>query len=68
MITGVRPERRPSTEPTEPRFTQDRFTQLADKIEQGQYSREDALSVARAILFDSPQSLLGMTPRKCGTP
>ena len=36
---------------------------LADKIEQGQYSRADALAVARAILFDAPQSLLGMKPR-----
>jgi len=36
---------------------------LADKIEQGQYSRTDAMAVTRAILFESPQSLLGMTPR-----
>src|SRR5438093_3645925 len=36
---------------------------LADKIEQGQYSRADALSIARAILFDAPQTLLGMSPR-----
>jgi glucuronate isomerase len=37
---------------------------LADKIEQGQYSRNDALLVARAILYESPQALLGMVPRK----
>jgi glucuronate isomerase len=36
---------------------------LADKVEQGQYSRADALAVARAILFDAPQTLLGMKPR-----
>jgi glucuronate isomerase len=37
---------------------------LADKVEQGQYSRGDALSVARAILYETPQTLLGMTPRR----
>lgn len=36
---------------------------LAGKIDQGQYRRADALAVARAILFESPQSLLGMVPR-----
>lgn len=36
---------------------------LAGKIEQGQYTREDALAVARAILYESPQTLLGMRPR-----
>lgn len=36
---------------------------LARKIRQGQYTRADALAIARAILHDSPQSLLGMTPR-----
>jgi hypothetical protein len=36
---------------------------LAEKIHQGQYSRNDALDVARAILFESPQSLLAMRPR-----
>jgi glucuronate isomerase len=41
---------------------------LADKIENGQYSRADALAVARAILFESPQSLLGMTPRAPNRP
>jgi hypothetical protein len=37
---------------------------LARKIEQGQYSRQDALAIAKAILFESPQSLLGMRPRE----
>ena len=36
---------------------------LAEKVEQGQYTVDDALSIARSILFDSPQKLLGMTPR-----
>jgi hypothetical protein len=37
---------------------------LAEKIGQGQYTRDDALAVARAVLYDSPQSLLGMVPRQ----
>jgi hypothetical protein len=36
---------------------------FAEKIEQGQYTRDDALAIARAILFDTPQTLLGMIPR-----
>jgi hypothetical protein len=36
---------------------------LAEKVAQGQYTRDDAVAVARAILYESPQSLLGMTPR-----
>jgi hypothetical protein len=36
---------------------------LAEKIEQDQYSRSEALGIARTILFDSPQTLLGFTPR-----
>jgi hypothetical protein len=36
---------------------------LAQKVDQGQFNRQDAIAVARAILFDSPQTLLGMTPR-----
>jgi glucuronate isomerase len=36
---------------------------LAQKVSQGQYSIEDALGVARAILFASPQSLLHLAPR-----
>lgn len=39
---------------------------LAQKIEQGQYSLDDALSIARQILFETPQSLLGMTPGSRG--
>lgn len=35
---------------------------LAEKIEQGQYSRDDALSIARSIFYESPQTLLGMKP------
>jgi rRNA maturation RNase YbeY len=35
---------------------------LADRVSQGQYSRRDALGIARAILFDTAQSLLGFTP------
>ncbi|PYV42435.1 MAG: hypothetical protein DMG06_13970 [Acidobacteria bacterium] len=37
---------------------------LAGKIDQGQYSRDEALAIARAILYESPQLLLGMRPRK----
>ena len=37
---------------------------LAKKILQGQYSRNDAIVIARAILFESPQTLLGMLPRR----
>lgn len=37
---------------------------LAEKIEQGQYNREDALAVAKAILFETPQTLLGMVSWK----
>ncbi len=35
---------------------------LAEKIRQGQYSIIDAADIARAILHDTPQSLLRMTP------
>ena len=35
---------------------------LAQKIWQGQYTKDESLDVARGILFDSPQSLLGMKP------
>ncbi len=35
---------------------------LAEKIHQGQYTRDDALGVARSILDESPQTLLGMAP------
>lgn len=36
---------------------------LGQKIEQGQYSLDSALAIARSILYESPQDLLGMTPR-----
>ena len=35
---------------------------LAEKVAQGQYSTDEALSVAREILFETPQTLCGMTP------
>lgn len=37
---------------------------LAEKILMGQYTRDDALSIARAILYESPQTLLGMVPHR----
>jgi hypothetical protein len=37
---------------------------LAEKIDQGQYTRHDALAIARSVLYETPQSLLGMTPRE----
>lgn len=36
---------------------------LTEKIAQAQFSFDEALSIARAVLYDSPQSLLGMVPR-----
>jgi glucuronate isomerase len=36
---------------------------LATKVAQGQYAPDDALAIARAILYESPQTLLGMAPR-----
>ena len=35
---------------------------LAEKVAQGQYSFDEALNVAREILFETPQTLCGMTP------
>jgi hypothetical protein len=35
---------------------------LAAEIEYGQYTRNDALAVARAILYQTPYELLGMRP------
>lgn len=35
---------------------------LAEKVAQGQYSFEEAVQVAREILFETPQTLDGMTP------
>ncbi len=37
---------------------------LAEKILQGQYTRDDALGIAKSVLFETPQTLLGMVPRK----
>ena len=37
---------------------------LAQRITQGQYTRDEALAIARAILFESPQSLIGFLPRR----
>lgn len=36
---------------------------LAERVERGQYGVDDALSIARSVLFESPEHLLGMTPR-----
>ena len=36
---------------------------LAERIELGQFDHDEALDFARAILYQSPQSLLGMCPR-----
>ncbi len=36
---------------------------LAQRIQQGQFSLEEAVRVAQAILFQTPQTLLGMIPR-----
>ncbi len=35
---------------------------LAEKVAQGQYSLEEAINIAREILFETPQTLAGMTP------
>jgi len=37
---------------------------LADRVQRGQYSKEDAVDVARRVLFDSPRDLLGMLPAR----
>ena len=39
---------------------------LAGKVERGEYTRNDALSVAKSILYDTPQELLGMQPAATG--
>jgi hypothetical protein len=36
---------------------------LAERIERGQYGVDDAIGIARAILFESPQSILGFEAR-----
>lgn len=35
---------------------------LAARVRQGQYTVEEALAIAREILYETPQSLVGMTP------
>jgi hypothetical protein len=35
---------------------------LAEKIEQGQYTLDDALAIAQTIFYETPQNLLGMAP------
>ena len=35
---------------------------LSQRIDRGQYSKAEALQIAKAILFDTPQQLLGMKP------
>jgi hypothetical protein len=35
---------------------------FAEKVAQGQYAFDEALHVAREILYETPQSLCGMTP------
>jgi hypothetical protein len=37
---------------------------LAEKVAQGQYSSKDAVAIAREILFETPQTLVGMMPAK----
>ena len=37
---------------------------LAQKVGQGQYTRDDAVYIARSILYETPQTLLGMIPRE----
>ena len=37
---------------------------LAKAVERGQYSFEEAVDIARAVLYETPQSVLGMVPRK----
>lgn len=40
---------------------------LAEKVQQGQYSVDEAVGIAHSILYESPQTLLGLTPRAGGT-
>ena len=41
---------------------------LAELVDQGQFTAEDAVAIARAILHESPRSLLGFAPRGPGGP
>ena len=36
---------------------------LAERVQRGQYTKQDAFSIARGILYESPQSLLGMSAK-----
>jgi hypothetical protein len=40
---------------------------LAARVERGQYTVDDALSIARTTLFESPQTLLGLKPRQAAS-
>jgi hypothetical protein len=37
---------------------------LAERVDQGQYSAEEALQIAETIFYETPQQLLGMEPRE----
>jgi hypothetical protein len=37
---------------------------LTDKVAMGQYSKDEAQRVAKAILYETPQELLGMVPAR----
>jgi hypothetical protein len=39
---------------------------LAEKVAQGQYGFDEAIQVAREVLFETPQSLCGMRPAPGG--
>lgn len=39
---------------------------LGQKVDQGQYSVKEALAVARQILYETPQTLVGMSPQTGG--
>ncbi|NLG28289.1 MAG: hypothetical protein GX557_10285, partial [Chloroflexi bacterium] len=35
---------------------------LAERVSQGQFTRAEALSIARTLVYEAPQAVLGMTP------
>jgi len=41
---------------------------LSEKVAVGQYTRSEALKIARAILYETPQTLLGMQPAAIAGP
>ena len=41
---------------------------LAQRVESGQFSMDDALNFSRTILFENPQTLIGMKPRESAAP